>query len=158
MPVLTTSGKNLICIGRGCDYIIRTNGLTITRDIVNQTITLDGTADSNNVAYSLDTLFTQKIKTGEKYALSCYLISGTADRIGFRVNARDWSNSMGCYVNAPVYKTFNKDVVYDGCTFRADAGATFNNAVFKVMFERVDVNTNLTPYEPHKSNILTTPE
>ena len=158
MPVLTTTGKNLICIGRGCDHSVTVNGVTVTRDVVNQTITFNGTADSNNVAYSLDTLFTQKIKKGERYALSCYLVSGTADRVAFRVNTRDWSNSMGCYVDTPVYRTFNEDVVYDGCTFRIDSGATFNNAVFKVMFERVDVNSTATSYEPYKSNILSASE
>lgn len=154
MPVLQTTGKNLICIGRGCDYIIRTNGLTITRDIASQTITFDGTADSNNVAYSLDTLLRQEIKKGERYAISCSLVSGTADNISFRVNTKDWSSSLGCSVGLPGVRTFNQDVVYDGCTFRADEGMTFNNAVFRVMFEKVESNSNETLYEPYKSNIL----
>ena len=158
MPELTTTGKNLLCVGRGCDDTITYNGLTITRDAVNQTITLNGTATQDNSSQKLENLFFHKIKKDERYALTCYLVSGKADRIAFRVHEKKWAGSMTCELNKPSYKTFDNDVVFDDCSFRVDSGATFKNAVFKVMFEKIDVNSTASSYEPYKSNILTSPK
>ena len=157
-PVLTTTGKNLIFVGRGYNNTITNNGLTITRDAVNQTITINGTATQDNTVQQLENLFYREIKKDESYALSCYLVSGTADSIAFRVHERKWSDSMTCGLDKPSYKTFNKDIVFNDCSFRVDSGATFKNAVFKVMFEKIDANSNATSYEPYQSNILTVNE
>ena len=158
MPELTTTGKNLLCVGRGLNDTITYKGLTITRDAVNQTLTINGTATEDNTSQPLEILLYREIKKDERYALSCYLVSGTADRITFRTHEKKWSASMTCELNKPSYKTIDKDVVFNDCSFRVDSGATFKNAVFKVMFEKIDVNSNTTSYEPYKSNILTVNE
>ena len=155
MPRLTTTGKNLLCVGKGLNDTIKYNGITITRDAVNQTITLNGTATEDNTSQPLGNLFYREIKKDERYALSCYLVSGKAERIAFRVHEKKWLGSMTCELNKASYKTFDKDVVFNDCSFRVDSGATFKNAVFKVMFEKIDVNSITSSYEPYKSNILT---
>lgn len=158
MPSLTTTGNNLIHVGRGFNNTMTFDGLTITRDAVNQTITLNGTATRDNTSQPLVNLFYREIKKDERYALSCYLVSGTADRVMFRVHDKKWSGSMSCELNKPSYKYFDNDIIFNDCSFRVDKGATFKNAVFKVMFERIPVNSNTTSYEPYQSNILTVNE
>lgn len=149
-------GKNLLHVGKGYSTT-SINGLTVIRNEVEQTITINGTCTLDNTSCALAPFY-REFKKGERYAFSCKLISGTADRILFRANDEQWKGNISCGLKATssnIYetciKTFYSDETYNRSSIRVDSGATFNNAVFKVMLEKIPVPGDYTPqYEPYR--------
>ena len=150
-------GKNLLHVGKGYSTTNNYNGLTVIRNEVDQTITVDGTCTLDNTSCALAPFY-REFKKGERYALSCKLISGTADKILFRVNDEQWKGNISCGLKATSsntyetsIKTFYHNETYNRSSIRVDNGATFNNAVFKVMLEKIPTSGDYTPqYEPYK--------
>ena len=152
-------GKNLLHVGKGYSTTSDYNGLTVIRNEAEQTITINGTCTLDNTSCALAPFY-REFKKGERYASSCKLISGTADKILFRVNDQGWKGNIACGIKATssnIYetciKTFYSDETYDRSSIRVDNGATFNNAVFKVMLEKIPTEGTFiyTPqYEPCK--------
>lgn len=149
-------GKNLLHVGKGYSAT-DINGLKVVRNEVEQTITINGTCTLDNTSCALAPFY-REFKKGERCAFSCKLISGTADKILFRVNDEQWKGNISCGLKATssnIYetciKTFYSDETYNRSSIRVDSGATFNNAVFKVMLEKIPTSGDYTPqYEPYK--------
>lgn len=154
MPILSTVGKNLIHVSKGYTPTAKNEGITISRDEINQTITLNGTSTIDNNCFPLAPIDNLKILKGETYTITAYLISGVASgNYSFRLNDKGWSNAISTIVGGRLSntKTYVKDTLYIDSSVRIDADATFENAVFKVQFEK---NTDSTSHEPYKSSIL----
>lgn len=154
MPILSTVGKNLIHVSKGYTPTAKNEGITISRDEINQTITLNGTSTIDNNCFPLAPIDNLKILKGETYTITAYLISGVASgNYSFRLNDKGWSNAISTIVGGRLSntKTYVKDTLYIDSSVRIDADATFENAVFKVQFEK---NTDSTSHESYKSSIL----
>lgn len=151
-PKLFTTGKNLLNVGYGRSAASY-GGVTVNFDANAQTFTVNGTSTYDNICFSISK-FSKTMLKGKRYALSMHLVSGTPGRISFRANDADWKYSMGntfipTDTSKKVILTFEKDVKYIDASIRIDSGATFNNAVFKMMLEEV-ASGNATSYEPYK--------
>ena len=154
MPILSTVGKNLIHVSKGYVPTAENEGITISRDEINQTITLNGTSTIDNNCFALAPIDNLEILKGETYTITAYLISGVASgNYSFRLNDKGWSNAISTIIGGRLSntKTYVKDALYTESSVRIDTGATFENAVFKVQFEK---NTASTSHEPYKSSIL----
>lgn len=154
MPILSTVGKNLIHVSKGYVPTAENEGITISRDEINQTITLNGTSTIDNNCFALAPIDNLEILKGETYTITAYLINGVASgNYSFRLNDKGWSNAISTIIGGRLSntKTYVKDALYTESSVRIDTGATFENAVFKVQFEK---NTASTSHEPYKSSIL----
>ena len=147
IPVLTTTGKNL-CKYRS-DWVH--NGLTFTH--TNDGVTVNGTATTyvdyyvtaKNSSINVETLdILNSLQVGTRIFLSNNL--GKNSYISYKLNGEtQYANNV----------TIQNGMEIVGVFVRFQQGDICNNLNLTIQLE---IGNEATPYEPHKSNILHTPE
>ena len=143
MPVLTTTGKNIFNPTKSWN----SNQLNYT--VTDGTILINGTCEKINDMYihNLTDTLSEKmnsLKVGTSLTISNSL--GKPNYFGVTRNGKDiWS------LNTITIQNGDSNI---RCFVRFDVGESYNNQEIKVQLEQ---GTVATPFEPYKSNTLSTP-
>lgn len=150
MPVLTTTGKNLLDVGIARNETI--NGITYNLDD-DGLVTVNGTSTHISDFY----LYGSISPTGKSFYLPKgeYIIGEkiVSANVFFRIKKQNGTTGT-IFLDNGKYYDVKEDVEVYGVVLRVESGKTVNGSA-KFQLEKGTISSS---FEEHKSNILTTPE